>query len=631
MKIFKYLEIPYNINEKWCINMMKFAGKDRSVETKYKKISEDLKKDTNSFVETIPSIVEGSTTIKNNLEERIKGKEAEIGKHRDHLSDLMKEAGISNLGDIEDKKTEYKKKLELYEAQNKKLEATKQKLQKDLDEKHKEEVEKEKQKQDPNITEAQKNELDKELKNLKKEISSLESKIKKTQSKIDAKLKEVEDADKHLKLFDEIETANKVMKATEEEYKRLAEFAKDPATALLSMVYTGIDLGKKELITELTNIKTEEEAVKFLKNNDSFNDAVNLSNSFHEFLEDMNKAQKLAEKQGKKMTAEFATTYWERIKGRIGPHIGRAESSDISQKRVSTINSIIDEISSNPEVLQDVGRAYLLVSTLGKLNRNARERAEGGKLKNEVEPVLKTVKEYISNYDFNTQKIKDEIGAKVSSGSSKENRQSAPTTTEGTYYGWKSKAAMNEWLNDLDHYLKVNPKQKELVESEYKKYEEEIMSRKLTMDHALQLYTAVISAKAEVLKSERNEETHFNHATKHLVNMFNKESDPKKRKELADMIYRVDLAYTASISRWETSELTSNDELINMFSKTNRYLMSLYPDANAQPDYEELREELKKLAERHARSMYNLLKGKTLQEPTETSGMGSLLRNPTTL
>jgi len=611
--------------------MVGFKGAKRSKETEDEKISKSLKEDTNSFVKTISSIVEGSSTIKNSLEEKIRGKEAEIEKRRDHLSDLMNEAGISNLGDIDNKKTEYQKKLELDKKQNEELEAKKQELQNDSNEKQKEKDTKEKQKQDPNITEVQKNELDKELKNLKKEISSLESKIKKTQSKIDAKLKEVEDAEKHLKLFEEIETTNKVMKATEEEYKRLAEFVKDPATALLKMVYTGIDSGKTELITELTNIKTEEEALKFLKNNDRFNDAVNLSNSFRELLKDMNKAQKLAEKQGKKMTAEFATTYWERIKGRIGPHIGRAESSDISQKRATTINDIIDEIFSNPEVMENVGRAYLIVSVLGELNRNARNSAEVGKPKNEVEPVLNMLKKYISNYDFNTQKIKDEIGAKVPSESSKDNGQSAPTTTEGPYYGWKSKSAMNEWLNDLDHYLKVNPKQKELVESEYKKYEEEITSRKLTMEHALQLYTAVISAKAEVLKSERNEETHFNHATKHLVNMFNKETDIEKKKELADMIYRVDLAYTASISRWETSELRSNDELITMFSQTNIHLRSLYPDANAQPEYEELRKELQKLAEHHARSMYNLLKGKALQEPTETSGMGSLLRTPTDL
>ncbi|MGC8538073.1 MAG: hypothetical protein ACP5MZ_03795, partial [Candidatus Micrarchaeia archaeon] len=573
---------------------MAFAGKNRAEETKGGEISKELNKNINSFVGTVSSMLEVST-IKDNLKKEVDDKNAKIKEHKDDLENKMKDAGISDYKEIEKKTEEYNAKLEnikkLRELVEEKTKEFKD-VTNDLDNKQKEEDSKRKQSEDTSITAAQRDELNKDLAELNKSISELldenekkNAELKAARNELDKAKPEEEDANKHLDLFKEITSIRESISKESSELKVLSSLAKNPNAALNKLINDGINLGEETLKDELKNIKTEAEAVKFLKDNDRFNKAVILSENFDNFLKAVNEAQELAEKQGKKMEAEFAQTAWERLKGRVGPHIGRKSSSDISQKRVSGINEIIDDIASNPEVLQDVGRAYLLISVLGKLNSNVREKASSDKLKKDLEPTLNTIKEYLSNYNSNTREIKEKIGAAPKSSKSEAKEQAstssssknATESTEGTYYGWKSKSAMNVWLNELDHYLTVNPKQKAIVESEYKKYEAEIKSKKLTMEHALQLYTSVISAKADILKEDRNEETHFNHATKHLVGMFNKETDMEKKKELADMIYRIDLAYTASISKWESSERNVHNEVIKTFEQLNTLLQSMYP------------------------------------------------------
>ena len=634
---------------------MAFAGKNRSEETKGGDISKELNNNINSFVETISSMVETST-IKDNIKKKASSKNAEIKGYKENLDNKMKEAGISDYDEdgIKAKTAEYQAKLDKVQKLDSSMHASineKTKELKDLalnlDAMQKEEESKAKQSQDTSITGAQKNELDKALAELRKKISEASDMMAKTSAEMAAARKELdavkseeEDAKKHLALFKEIGDIKAAIEDAQDEYKMLNALVKNPTAALNNQIYTGINLGKDALKDELKGIKTEADALKFLRDNDRFNKAVVLSENFDKFLAALNEAQELAEKQGKKMEAEFAKTAWERLKGRVGPHIGRKSSSDISEKRVSGINELMEEIASSPNVLQDVGRAYLLVSVLGKLNSSVREKASSDKLKKEMEPTLNTIKDYLLNYDFNTREITEKIGPaqksskgeekKQSTGSSSKNgtttTKSTTTAKEGTYYGWDSKPKMNVWIDELDHYLAANPKQKAIVDAEYKKYEKEIKNQTLTMEHALQLYTAVILAKAEVLKKDRNEETHFNHATKHLVDLFNKETDIEKKKELADMIYRVDLAYTAGISKWESKDLATHKEVITVFDQLNSMIQSLYPDANTQPEYEKLRKELQKITEDHAAYMYRLLKGRAMQIPTNTSSIADMLR-----
>ena len=623
---------------------MAFAGKNRYEETKEEKISKELNEDINNFLKSFASMV-GTSAIKENINRMAGSKKANIEEYSKKLEGMLKDAGIANESEIQAKAAEYQEKINKAEALRNSIDKDTKELKEEaakLMSIAEESNAKNKQANNASITAEEKNALGKRLLELEKELNNTQDKINSLSSKLSSSRKELDvikleegDAKMHLEQFEEIKGIREQLDSEISEHKVLTSLSNSPVNALKNLILEGIDASAEELRGELKGITTEDGALNLIKNNKRFNDALALSRDFGRFLAAIGEDENLARKQGKKMEAELATTNWERLKGRVGPHIGRKSSADVSEKRISNMNWLIDDMARNPEILRAVGQAYMTISVLSDLNRNARKKAEEDKLKKELEPDLNTVKEYLSKFTSNVREIKREIGAESTAATKEDKKQpkthsskNATTATEGAYYGWESKTAMNIWLNELDNYLNVNTRQKAIVESEYKKYEDEIKHHKLTMEHALQLYTAVISAKAEVLKSDKNGETHFNHATKHLVDKFNNEKDIEKKKELADMIYRMDLAYTASISKWEPSERATHDEVITIFNQLNSALQLLYPDANTQPEYEKLRKELQKISEQHAAYMYRLLKGRALQIPTNTTGIATLLRTP---
>lgn len=586
---------------------MAFAGKNRYEETKSNKISRELNEDINDFLKSFSTIIK-TDSIKNDIRKTAENENKDIEDALKKKEELINKSGISAESEIKSKSAEYLEKIKKAEALRSSIDGY--------------------------------NEQIKSEKDVLK-IVDLATKIKTATKDLDTLKPEEEDAKKCLELFDKIDKINKQLGHLKPNHDFLVSLIDDPFTALRTLILSGVDSTAKELKFEFGTIRTEDEALRLIANNKRFNSAISLSDGFAEFLDAMSKDQDLARIQGKKMNAELATTYRERVRGRVGPYLGRKSSADISEKRISNMEDIVNDIINNPEVLKAVGEAYLTVSIFGDLNRKARSMVKSGKIKTELEPNLKTLKEYLASFDYNVDIIKSKISPKLTAESPNDsNDETAKTNVTGervkkrssstktTYYGWNSKASMNIWLNELDNYLHANPKQKDIIKEEYEKYSTEIKNRTLTMEHALQLYTAVISAKTEVLKGERGGETHFNHATKHLISMFNSEPDLDKRKEIADMLYRVDLAYTASISSWRQGERESNKNLITLFELTNSIVQLMYPDANTQPEYERVRKELQKISEIHANQMYKLLRGRTLQIPTNTSNITDLIRKP---
>ena len=623
---------------------MVFAGKNRSEETKGGEISKELNENINNFIKSFSSMV-GTNAIKESLNKMSNSKKAYAEECSKSIEEKLKAAGFANEAEAQSKEPEYQAIIDKAEAlrgsineNTKEFKAATIKLM-DIFE---DSVAKKKQANDASTTAEEKKALDKKISELDKEldkaqdkVTDLSSSIRSSRKALEAMKPEEEDAKIHLEQAEDIKSTRKQSDNALSECKMLTSLANHPTTAIRGLILEGIDAAAKELKGELKGITTEEAALNLIRNNKRFNDALALSQDFSKFLAAMGEDANLARKQGKKMEAELAITYWERFKGRVGPHIGRKSSADMSEKRISNVNELLDDMARNPEILRAVGKAYSTISVLGDLNVNARKKANASQLAKELEPNLNAVKEYLLNFAPSVREMKKEIGAESTTAAKGGKKQpeaqssnNATTATGGTYYGWDSKPKMNVWIAELKHYLAANTKQKAIVDAEYKKYEGEINDHKLTMEHALQLYTAVILAKAEVLKEDRNEETHFNHATKHLVDLFNKETDVEKKKELADMIYRVDLAYTASISEWEQSERTTHNEIITVFNQLNSMLQSLYPNANTQPEDEKLRKELQKISEEHAAYMYRLLKGRTLQMPTKTTNIADLLITP---